>query len=433
MVRAPFQLLLALLFIAYPRPTSAEGGVRPGVVKSCIVRGTMALEEALAQAKGDVVLGTTLYKQNAIEKVGLLKTKVIEGAKKYKDEMIATKGGRFFLKDAGLSKAELLAAAEGGLPKPRLIGKTWRISKRMVRRVAHTAVNPFDLPYRYLVEKPVGYVSQKVLGRALTPTIPVMMTIMGVGYYFLQQEINRIFTEMLVKDIERKIEAHADEFDGLIQSDYRFSDLKDQVSSGKITAAEARKMAYAINVAYQEYYKFMNEIYAGKNRNEAEEALLRHVLFENLGPVIRNGVQPAEGFDVPADAVGPIRKEQKHLLFDIDHTLYLKYQLIPLVVSGGDPLAKIQAGSDVDDLIAEIHDDPFSQALFELRDRKVLTDQELAWRLMEDADWKARFDRWEAIKVTRLQKDGDSYTSTPLSIETIRRETIDEIRKQSKK
>jgi hypothetical protein len=366
----------------------AEGAPPPG----CVVRGIWSLEQ---RTEGFAT-----------------------SARRYLGGVIQSKGLMLFLKPHENAE-EVLAVAKArikpGSPLYRRRGSRLRflgikahfLGGRVLRGAGQVAAYPVQFgskPIEFLLKQGTRQVAKRLGGKDLIPTALVAIPLAGmIGATVYGDDGADLLREVEAYLAEKEAQA---KYDRLIESDYRFNDVKERLQDKDISSAQAREEALQFELAYYDYFGFMAKAPPTLSRDDLEAQLLRTPLFSNLQGVIENGVHPAPGIRVSPENVGPISAEQRHRLFDIGSDLYAKYELIARMKPGSARIPSDGYDEAVRALARKINGDPHTQRLFELRAQGKLSDQRLVWYLMEDASRVATFDRWDAINAVRLKDDG---------------------------
>jgi hypothetical protein len=352
----------------------------------------------------------------------------------YGKEVMETKGLRLFLKPAVTDRRKMLL--RGFVTQPENPGELrWYHFQRQATQKAlgvQVQVTPIRGAYENAIRQPIGWLTERVTGARLEPTrlltLPASFAIWTAVYDRLSQEADALTAGHL----EASIQKHGAEYDRLIESDYRFTAVRDELRAGRVSREQARRAAYALNTIYADYYSYMDKESGTAAPAELRERFRGDPLFLELRNVIETGVPPTEGFSFsPAHPPGRFTEAQIQRLYEVEHLLYWKYRVIPAVVARRPELERLRADPQSGPMIASIEKDPFTQALIELNRRGVIDKAELQRRIGEDAYWQARFSLYETIGATRLKRVNGAYTDQPLTLEDIRMETIAEIRKES--
>lgn len=361
--------------------------------------------------------------------------KLKEKAQAYGAEVKSTRGLRLVLKDSpeiqeatkwgGLvtySEPSLRSGISGYLSSilqfvPKKIGE-------YVWGNQNYRFTPFRGVYNRAVRNPIRSVSQRYLGRQKDLTALVHFPLVIMLSMLAYAQVDAVYSGALHNQVEAQISTYANEYDSAIQSDFRFNRVKQLLVTGKITKEDARREAYLISLAYTQYYKY-RDTNGEASTLQSEMDLINHYLFAHLKKVVQDGVSEADGFYIPQSAIGKISDEQTLRLFEVNHLLYLKYQLIIEMVSGnGSLLNAASNNSKVSDIINDIMSDPFYRTLYELHEQKRISADQFQSLLQENVYWQTKFLEWQIVGVTKLKKVNGQYTSEPLTISDIQSEML---------
>jgi len=170
--------------------------------------------------------------------------------------------------------------------------------------------------------------------------------------------------------------------------------------------------------------KYLSEVFPNETPENSREWFLRHPIFQHIRTISHEGVPKIAGYAYHDDFRPNLDDDQIRTLLDLTHSLYGTYHVIEIMVR--EPNHPMEPVSK--ELADTIRKDPFAGFLFELRRREVITDGQLIFRLQEDAFWQTRFLEWETLRMTKLRKEDGVYTETPLTLDDIRHETVEELR-----
>ena len=259
----------------------------------------------------------------------------------YRQEVIATRGRRLFLKISEGPGPETAAGKWHGFIVPygtqsnqTLLGKAIRflpqkIGEAMAGEQGYS-FTPWNGIYHLALKEPVEYLSEKFGSQKMGPAFflhfPVILTT-GIAIFW---QLDALYQERLQAHIDDEIARYAIEYDKLIQTDFRYHKIKKLLVQGTLSVEEAQKEAYLIGLAYAQYFEFLNNTDPSAEI-PFENQLLDHYLFVHLKEVIVNGVHklnPSDGYLVPNEAVGPLNANQVRELFNNNHQRYLKYQIM---------------------------------------------------------------------------------------------------------
>ena len=355
----------------------------------------------------------------------------IAHAQSYLREIQETKGIRLILKDPSIGP-EPASFAGGLLRAPdNNAGSVAQMFTAIPRRISkdifgrELVFTPGKAVYDNLIGRPVRFASRTFLGhdKLLSNLVTVPLAIaMSIGVY--QPTENYATQKVYQYQINKEITTHRQQYDDLIKTDYRFVDVETQELSGKLNAGQAEREAYFVKLGYTKYYEYMNKSYDPSNPVKTMNTLKNHYLFLHLHNLMEHGVQPTEGFLASPERYGPLSDDEKIELFRRTYQLYFEYQVI--LDHYGSGLA--ESNPDILDWIKRSEQDPFFQKLNQLYQSGHLSPEQFVYRLQEDAYWKAKFDQWEVLGITRLKRDATGkWTDSALTLNDIRLETLSEI------
>ena len=359
--------------------------------------------------------------------------------KTYVREVKKTKGVRIFLKDFDSSEevpskwAGLLTYNENtndGILD--YINYVLESPSRVIGRVLSKGpylFTPFNIIYTNMLSRPTRMISKKILNREMEPTTLVNFGFFGgagIASYIL---VDSIYQKEFIRHIEEEIGAHGEDYDALIETDYRYIKIKRLLKSKKITKEEARREAYLVKTAYSQFFTYLQGREDFKDK-EFNKKLLDHYLFTHLKNIFEKGIEKADGFIVPKSSIGEISEDQKLSLFKRTYKLYLSYQIVQEFINETALFSKMKDSSEFRDMIGLIEEDPFTTELVKLHNENIIDRNELISYLQEDQYWQHKFDQWKTIKVQRLKKGKDGFLDSPLSLKDIRNEILEDISSQ---
>ncbi len=106
-------------------------------------------------------------------------------------------------------------------------------------------------------------------------------------------------------------------------------------------------------------------------------------------------------------------------LFEIAHQWVNDKATLAKVVKKDPAVAKEVAKFD--------RKNSFAQKLLKRHGEGTLSNWQMLFYLQEDIEWQRNFDEWETLKLQKLKKQNGQYLDQPLTLEDIRKETLDEI------
>lgn len=355
----------------------------------------------------------------------------VDNARSYASEVRSTRGLRLFFKtDAGADERVLglLSAANPSEHKLSMANITQYIPRKVTQRYLGKAydLNPLNIP-NHLANAPVRYLSAR-LGQKMQLTLLAMLPLDFYLGYKAYNAFDGIYQAQLRKKFDRMIEEHAREYDSLIQNDYRFKDIKIYLQDGKLTPLQSREAAQQLLATYNNFFEYMQNGYAKDSPQERLDKLSNHPLFSNLSEVLNKGIpEDAPGFRREANAPAHVTPEIAEELLGTNFLLFEKYQIMPELVKNSTSFQNMIKAPGRKDLINSISAAPYTKTLQGLHRENKISQEQLIYRLQEDAFWQNKFQLWQAVGLVRLKKINGQYTDEPLTLDDIRRESLEEI------
>lgn len=351
----------------------------------------------------------------------------------YKQEVKDTWGARIFIKDVKHQpyKQKWERIWEQETPDVHK-GLRWKM-KRVIQFVPNKISKwwfgePYDLHFMGWPDRLVRMASKKIGKRKekeltiFSHLVPYTILYM-LAYSWLDDKYKKKFGEMAVEEIE----AHAAEWDAVIKNDYRFLHIKELLEKG-MDPVRARQEAFLMNKTLQTYFSFVGVEQEGMKPEDREGMLMAFPFFAHVAAIKEAGVptgraefQYLEGFQAKPSA------KQISDLIAVTEMLLIQQQIAHEIVKPS-PSAKADLESEEGKTIADgIRNDPFSKVLFKLRSDNKIDDDQLIYRLQEDAFWKARFLEHKVLRIQKRKEENDVLTNKPLTLQDIRDETLQEI------
>lgn len=326
----------------------------------------------------------------------------LDGVTHYVHEMRATKGARLFIKDQAPSHERLLGFVTEDHRQP----KPWRawatllpVRKSLGRWLTgdpSTRFTPLLGVQNVLVDKPVDSVIHRLAGPRKQGTFltkfPVLVAWVLLAHTYVIDPVTDFTFDYRVQS---QIETHQKTFDRLIQSDFRFELIREQLARHEIDNAEAERQAYMISEAYTNYYSY-RDYYRGKFSLADNMKLLDHYLFESLRPVMEGEVEVPSDFH-RLDGFEPhLDDARKQALFQLTHQLYFQYQIIETYTQGQT------RPTDLAVLLAQLDHDEFTVKLKALRQARQITADQFHHALQERAFWNYRLKCYQTLRIERV-------------------------------
>ncbi len=362
------------------------------------------------------------------------KQKVIQ----YSTEVRDTLGARILFR-AQNNKTPIIShhffhRVDPNLPSPGLRNYLRSMTQTPSRLLARAMTGRQDLRltplsglYHVGIRQPVVVASRYLTGREYEPSGFFKFTSVLATTVFISMQLTTAYDSALLHEIDVNIAEYSQSLDQEILEDFRFRNIKQQLSSGRVDIEAARKEAYYLHIAYNQYYSYRDHYIKPVNLQD-ELSLLPHILFSHLTSVIENGVQPAEGYLIPEENLGALTDVQKLALFQNTHELYFKYQLIDALLGGSDLIEALSRDSLTAPVLQEVTESAVYQRIQIGLAAGALTLEQARYFLQEDAFWVSRFKDWDVLGVTRLSRDdANKYTNEPLTIEIIQNEILSEV------
>lgn len=311
-----------------------------------------------------------------------------------------------------------------------------------------STIDPFNLTYRWVIKKPLGWLTQRALGARymLSRTVLIPTSIFAYNEVY-DLTIEQPFQRALDEKLQTIIQQHGAETSEYILWDYRFESLLESfnASAGDSAArAGILNQAYLIQTAYSQYYQFLNgtlqsirsaepgiapaaldrKLREVLSSEETWNTLKDFVLFADLSPLFEKGIQAdaAEGFSIPPGVVGKaLPRSTRAEILAIQSRLFVRYEMISEAF--GDTATYRQDPVRIEE-IRKIREAPFTQMLQAKLAAAGVPLKKIVYYLQEDAYWASQFEIWEALGVVRLRATGDGFDAEPLTLELIREETF---------
>lgn len=212
------------------------------------------------------------------------------------------------------------------------------------------------------------------------------------------------------------VQEHGEEWEKLMQSDFRYQTFLNARHEGVLTDEKAKVAVAIMNQMNAEYFKKRSEE-ASADPEEQKEYYLGLPAFSDIDEVRETGfdrpgfVKLAKFEEIPSETT--IQK-----LMDSRHDLMLTQERVHQWVH--KPAE--EQGEGFKKAISAIEQDPHVQELVALKRQGVISQNELSFRIQEDYFWRDRFAEWEILGVQKLKKSGGKFTDQPLTLKDIRTE-----------
>lgn len=254
------------------------------------------------------------------------------------------------------------------------------------------------------------------------PTLPAVFVAGSIVWQGVDAASDRIYNA----EIESQVAANAEIYDRMIDSDFRFHEIKEDLTAGRVAPKDARLRTYWLKTAIDKYYEYRDQ--HAEEPKTAENELRYIQFFGHLRQVLDNGVREVPGFLVPVEARGRLSDEKKVALVEVNHDLFIRYQLIAEMVNQTADFQELQSHPAIMEMILKLKNDPFVRKIFDLQRQGSISLNEVQDILQEDAFWQARFREWKILGVTKLKisKHGRAE-DVPLTLEDIRTEILESL------
>lgn len=302
------------------------------------------------------------------------------------------------------------------------------VPKLVSKKITGTSYDftPFKI-INAIPNKLIGGISQKIGQKrelSLLVTLPVEFYIFYKIYDYFDQKYKR----KLQLKLEDQVKIFSKEYDKLIREDFRFKDIYEYLQEGKITEDQSRVAAQQLLAIYNNYYRYMEKDYSDEKLETSTDKLLHSPLFYNLNQVVTKGVpENEEGFQRKSTKSAIMNLDLKTQLLAVNHILFEKYQLIPELVNNTSIWRQMAEVKERKEMAEAILSDPFIKKLKELKNSGKISQAQLIYAVQEDAFWQSKFQMWDLSGLIRLKKVSGKFTKEPLTLNDIRKETIEDL------
>lgn len=338
---------------------------------------------------------------------------------KYVSDVVSSAGLRLALKPAPKDEKPYYGFLAPANPQAGLAA--WAITELPVRLAGVRGQRLALLSglYHQLIRRPVSELTNMTgLGR-LEPTAPLLLLLS----VFAWQGVDAASEVIYNSEVAGQVDAHLSEYQNMLQSDFRFHKIKEDLEQGQMSTQDAWLRVYWLKMAMDKYY------HDRKAQSRLEPTLARELnylnFFTHLKAVIEVGVDEAPGYLVPETSKGLLSDAQILALIGANHRLFLNYQLIVEMIKDSSAFHQLQSDKSSAALVQQFTGDPFTAQIMLLMRQGRISTVQAQRTLQEDAYWQARFAEWEIIKVKRLKVHADG-TSGPdlLSLQDLRAELL---------
>lgn len=184
-------------------------------------------------------------------------------------------------------------------------------------------LTPMDSLYHHTVRRPVGWLSQKLLGKAFEPAcIPKFAIMMAAGTCIAITASWGTFETIHAV----KFNLEKSEIARLIHDDFRYFDIDSARQTAGLKQEDALKVAYARRANLGSYYTAL--ILSNESPFFDSEQRFDFI-YSDLYGVLLNGIpEKLEGFEIPPESAGPLSAEKKMKLIYLQDALYIGYKVI---------------------------------------------------------------------------------------------------------
>lgn len=289
-------------------------------------------------------------------------------------------------------------------------------------------LTPTKALYDQTVLRASNNLSKKFFNKNLEPAFFSRLPFAIFFGVMVWNQIDDYYAEQLQTHMDENIKQNAAIYERLLMTDYRYRGIKKDFLKGKISHEDALKGAFWVEFAYSEYFKYRDANPEALSSLDSSMVLLKHLAFNHLQKIFSEGVNPAKGFEIPKEHLGPISNDQKLQLFKINHVLNFQYQLLYEYLGKTEAYQRLKDDPEVRRLLDLSLKNAFAEKLLAMHAAGLITDDSLLTSLQEDASWRARFAEWSTIGVVKLKVDDEGkQTNVALKIEDIRVEILQEI------
>lgn len=281
----------------------------------------------------------------------------------------------------------------------------------------------------HLLRPTIRETTRYVFGRPKEFTLGVNILLGGIVAAALYDfVIDEPFQQAVIDKILKDIPKHADELRPMIESDYRFGDIRKGLASKKLTEKEALELAFIRNHYYAKYYAFMRDEYPHMEKEAARGWLMQFPAFHPIADIKEKGVGRHPYYFYKEEFQPAVTKEQADKLVDLTVWKLNMDQGVAEWVSKGMPDPGKMEAAQARTLGAFL-DEPYAQALTELHKRGRLSAPQLQQSLQEDLHWQTKFRWWETLNLGRLKLENGEVTDEALTLKDVRKETLRELAK----
>jgi hypothetical protein len=330
------------------------------------------------------------------------------------NEAVSTKGLRIFLKpqvvDDDIRYSRFLSPVNSHRGLLSWMAKEMPV--RLLGGLKDFKLTPLRGFYYSLVQRPIGDLTQRLGSGRLEPSLPVLMLLSALAWQGID-DANKVAVDW---KIQSQITDNRGAFQHLLQYDFRFHEIDNEMRAGEITEDQALLQSFWRKLAIDKYYR---ERANGIAQVKFSDQVHYLNFFTHLKSIVKNGVTEQPGFLV--SEIGPLTDQQISRLFDINHRLFTEYQIIEEMTHNSEHFNYLKSHPFYRDIVNDLIDDPFTREIVRLWNNRQISADQAEHILQEDAFWRARFKEWKTIGVTCL-KDDDS--KVPLTLQDIRDEII---------
>ena len=269
-----------------------------------------------------------------------------------------------------------------------------------------------------LLDRPAHFISERGFNKKYELSVVSKMLATTVFFVAANPLVQKIFTHAVDKHVDSLAMNYALELGPMIENDYRFDAIKEDLAAHRISNQEAMTLAYSLQLGYQEYYRFIANLKSDPTAPQNIEILRHHILFQNIDHLMVEGVSTDRDFREVVSRRA-LSSAEVGELFRLQHQLYFRYQVL------SDAYLFGKTDEQFRDYLRITRLDPFTKLLVQKMERGQISRARLTDLLQEDAFWQMKFKFWRTLGLHRLKRDAQGrLTNDDLTNDDIRIETL---------